>query len=199
MDFDHPPTDPVAQARLWLEEARAKSGLPNPNAMSLATVDSNGQPSSRMVLLKELDERGAVFYTNRDSRKGLALESNPRAALLLHWDSLDRQLRIEGTASHVSDEESDVYFASRPLGSRIGAWASKQSQPLTSRAALMASAAMIGAKYLGRSVPRPPHWGGYRISLERVEFWQGRESRLHDRIVYAPDGRGGWTITRLMP
>lgn len=198
MDFDHPPADPIAQFHAWLAEAGTLT-LPNPNAMALATVDADGRPSVRMMLLKGLDARGAVFYTNRNSRKGRALAANPRVALLFYWDPLGRQVRIEGKVSIVGDAESDAYFATRPRESQIGAWASQQSQPARDRAELEAAAAAIEKRYVGRDIPRPPHWGGYRVSLDSIEFWQSHEFRLHDRVVYTPNGKGGWNVQRLSP
>lgn len=204
MDFDHPPADPIAQLNRWLEDARG-TGLPNPNAMALATVDAARRSSVRIVLLKALDERGAVFYTNRMSRKGRDLLASPHASLLFHWDPLDRQVRIEGDVSQVSDAESDAYFASRPRESRISAWASRQSHPAANRAELEAAVAEIEKRFAGKDVPRPPHWGGYRVSLNAIEFWQGHPFRLHDRMVYTPavpasaPGGGGWKTQRLYP
>ncbi len=198
MDFDHPPVDPVSQARRWLDEAAA-TDLNNPHAMALTTVDSDGNPSARTVLLKGFDERGAVFYTNRESRKGLALEAGSGVALLFYWDSLHRQMSIEGSVSRVDDAESDAYFATRPRGAQIGAWASHQSKPVDSRAVIETALAEVTRRYEGGAVPRPPHWGGYRVSLGRIEFWQGRPDRLHDRMVYTRDEQGGWTTKRLSP
>jgi pyridoxamine 5'-phosphate oxidase len=198
MDFEKPPADPIAQLKTWIEEARA-AGIPNPNAMSLATIDGDGRLSSRIVLLKDLDAHGAVFFTNRHSRKGRALAANPEASLLFHWDVLNRQARIEGDVSHVSDAESDAYFATRPRESRIGAWASRQSQPAKNRAELDAAVAEIEQRFAGKDVPRPPHWGGYRVSLKLMEFWEGHPFRLHDRVIYMPDHHGGWTTQRLFP
>lgn len=198
MDFDSPPADPIALLNQWIEDGRA-AGLPNPNAMSLATIDADGKPSSRIVLLKGLDANGAVFFTNRLSRKGQALSAKPRAALLFHWDVLGRQARIEGDAMLVSDAESDAYFATRPRESRIGAWASKQSQLAKDRAELEAAVAHYEKKFAGKDVPRPPHWGGYRVSLNLMEFWQGHPFRLHDRIIYTPAGGGSWKTQRLYP
>lgn len=198
MDFDHPPADPVAQARLWFKEAEG-TDLPNPNAMTLATIDPDGRPAARIVLLRGFDERGAVFFSNRESRKGGGLAAHPRAALLFHWDPLDRQIRIEGEVSHTSDEESDAYFAGRPRESRINAWASSQSRPVASRAALEEMQRSMAARFEGSEVPRPPHWGGYRVSLERIEFWHGDPYRLHDRVVYTTRGDGAWSIQRLCP
>ncbi len=198
MDFDHPPADPIAQLNRWLEEAK-QTDLRNPHAMSLATIDPDGRPSVRVVLLKGLDVHGAVFYTNRISRKGRALESNPSAALLFYWDPLHRQVSVEGRVTEVVGAQCDVYFATRPRSAQIGAWASLQSQPIESRAALLARVAQIEQRYEGRDVPRPPHWGGYRVSLDCIEFWQGRPDRLHDRVAYTRDDQGGWTTQRLCP
>ena len=198
MDFDNPPADPVAQARRWLDEA-ATTALINPHAMSLATVDPDGTPSVRTVLLKGFDERGAAFYTNRESRKGVALDAGLRAALLLYWDSLHRQICIEGSVSQVDDAESDAYFASRPRGAQLGAWASRQSQPIENRAALEAAVAETARRFEGATVPRPPYWGGYRVALQRIEFWQGRLDRVHDRVLYTRLEQGGWTTQRLSP
>ncbi len=212
VDFEHPPGDPLAWFAMWFEEAKAacaRLGLPNPNAMTLATVDGppqQGRPSARTVLLKSIDERGAVFYSNRLSRKGKALAANPHAALLFHWDALDRQVRIEGAVSEVSDAESDAYFASRPLDSQLGAWASAQSQPLVGgREALEIAVAEQMDRFAdvinaGGTIPRPTHWGGYRVALESIEFWQGHPFRLHDRVRFTRDGGDhGWSITRLFP
>lgn len=198
MDFDNPPTDPVAQLKAWLDEA-GLIGLRNPRAMTLATVDPDGRPSARAVLLKDLDAAGAVFYTNSRSRKGRDLGGNPHAALLFYWDKQARQLSIEGRVSLVADAEADSYFASRPRGAQIGAWASNQSEPITDRAMLQGRVAQVSEKYDGREVPRPPHWVGYRVSLERIEFWQGQPDRLHDRVLYARGPDGGWTRQRLSP
>jgi pyridoxamine 5'-phosphate oxidase len=198
MDFDHPPADPIAVIERWLEEA-GQTDLRNPTAMALATVDADGWPSVRTVLLKGLDERGAVFYTNRDSRKGRDLEVNARAALVFYWDALQRQVTIEGSVSPVSDAESNAYFTSRPRGAQIGAWASDQSQPVESRAALEARVWDALKRYHDRDIPRPPHWGGYRVQLQRIELWHSRLDRLHDRVEYVRDESGGWTIRRLCP
>ena len=190
----HP--DPLHQFQQWLQEA-IDAKVPEPNAMTLATVDAQLRPSTRVVLIKGLDERGIVWYTNYDSRKGQALAGNPFAALQFHWVELERVVRIEGRVVKVSEEESDAYYASRPLDSRIGAWASPQSQVIDSRATLVANAAKYGARFLLKP-PRPPHWGGYRLEPDRWEFWQGRKSRLHDRLRYRLEN-GAWLRERLAP
>ena len=199
MDFDHPPADPIPLFASWFEEAGDRSGLPNPNAMTVATCDRGGVPSARIVLLKGFDERGFVFFTNRESRKGHELAENRRAAAVFHWDPLDRQIRIEGNVEEVSDQESDAYFHSRPRESRLNAWASNQSRPIPTRAALENRRREIDERYPeGQEPPRPPHWGGYRILPSRIEFWQGHPFRLHDRVVYERSAEA-WTATRLMP
>ncbi|MDP9487375.1 MAG: pyridoxamine 5'-phosphate oxidase [Actinomycetota bacterium] len=190
--------DPLAQFRGWFEDALA-AGLHEPNAMTLATATPGGKPSARVVLLKGFDERGFVFYTNYEGRKGEELGRNPRAALVFYWGELERQVRIEGRASRVPERESDAYYASRPRGSRLGAWASEQSRPVEGREVLESRLRALEREYEGREVPRPPFWGGYRVEPEAVEFWQGRQNRLHDRIVYRRRGAGGWEIERLQP
>jgi pyridoxamine 5'-phosphate oxidase len=188
---------PGQQFSKWLEEAIAAQ-LPEPNAMTLATVGSDLRPSTRVVLIKGLDERGIVWFTNYDSRKGRELAGNPHAALQFHWVELERVVRIEGQVEKISDEESDAYFHSRPLDSRIGAWASPQSEVISGRGVLVANAAKFGAQFLLQP-PRPPHWGGYRLLADRWEFWQGRRSRLHDRLRYTQQAGGDWLRERLAP
>jgi pyridoxamine 5'-phosphate oxidase len=188
--------DPFRQFHAWMKEA-IEAQVPEPTAMTLATVDAFGQPSARIMLLKGLDERGFVFYTNYASRKGMELGARPRAALVFFWKELERQVRVEGTVEPVTAAESDEYYGVRPLGSRIGAWASAQSTVIESRGWLEARVKEAEAKY-GENPPRPPHWGGYRVLPEALEFWQGRRSRLHDRISYARAGQA-WTRTRLSP
>jgi pyridoxamine 5'-phosphate oxidase len=193
--------DPTAQFELWLSQALAGQ-LPEPNAMTLATVGADGRPSTRIVLIKGVDARGIVWYTNYQSRKGRELAQQPFAALQFHWVELERVVRIEGAVEKVSEAESDAYFASRPLDSRIGAWASPQSQVIASRAMLVANVAKFGARFLpsllASGPPRPPHWGGYRLVPDRWEFWQGRKSRLHDRLHYRRSD-GTWVRERLAP
>ncbi|VWC48746.1 pyridoxine/pyridoxamine 5'-phosphate oxidase [Burkholderia lata] len=191
--------DPFAQFDRWFKEALAAK-LPEPNTMTLATVGDDGRPSARIVLIKGVDERGFVFFTNYESRKGRDLAAHPQAALLFYWIELERQVRIEGRIEKTSAEESDRYFASRPLGSRIGAWASDQSAVIDSRATLEAQERAVSERY-GDNPPRPPHWGGYRLVPDSIEFWQGRPSRLHDRLLYTRDAdtSPGWSISRLSP
>ncbi|MBR8314852.1 pyridoxamine 5'-phosphate oxidase [Burkholderia dolosa] len=191
--------DPFAQFDRWFNEALAAK-LPEPNTMTLATVGADGRPSARIVLIKGVDERGFVFFTNYESRKGRELAAHPYAALLFYWIELERQVRIEGRIEKTSAEESDRYFASRPLGSRIGAWASEQSAVIDSRATLEAREKAVAERF-GDDPPRPPHWGGYRVVPDAIEFWQGRPSRLHDRLLYTCDASApqGWTISRLSP
>jgi len=188
--------DPMLQFDQWLNEA-IKSEIPEPNAMTVATVGSNLRPSTRVVLIKGYDARGIVWYTNYDSRKGRELAGNPFAALQFHWVELERVVRIEGRVERVSAEESDAYFHSRPLDSRIGAWASPQSQVIPGRTLLVTNAAKFGAQFL-LNPPRPPHWGGFRLVPDCWEFWQGRKSRLHDRLRYQQQA-DGWLRERLAP
>ena len=189
-------TDPLAQFGQWLQEAIAAE-VPEPNAMTLATVGGDLRPSTRVVLIKGYDARGIVWFTNYGSRKGRELAGNPWAALQFHWVELERVVRIEGRVSKVSDDESDAYFKSRPLDSRIGAWASPQSEVISGRGVLVANAAKFGAQFMLQP-PRPPHWGGYRLEPDTWEFWQGRKSRLHDRLRYRQDG-SAWVRERLAP
>lgn len=188
--------DPLKQFDQWLTEAIAAE-IPEPTAMTLATVAGNLRPSTRIVLLKGFDAKGLVWYTNYQSRKGLELAGNPYAALQFHWVELERVVRIEGRVEKISGEESDAYFASRPLDSRIGAWASPQSQVIPGRNVLVANAAKYGAQFLLQP-PRPPHWGGYRLVADEWQFWQGRRSRLHDRLRYRSEG-ADWIRERLAP
>ncbi len=189
-------SDPLKQFELWFAQA-LEAELPEPNAMTLATVGADGRPSTRVQLIKGFDARGIVWYTNYESRKGRDLAAHPFAALQFHWVELERVVRIEGRVEKVSAEESDAYFKTRPLDSRIGAWASPQSEVIASRAVLLANAAKYGARFM-LNPPRPPHWGGYRLQPDRWEFWQGRKSRLHDRLRYRLEG-GLWVRERLAP
>jgi pyridoxamine 5'-phosphate oxidase len=188
--------DPLKQFERWLNEA-IQSEVPEPNAMTVATVASNMRPSTRVVLIKGYDERGIVWYTNYDSRKGKELAGNPYAALQFHWVELERVVRIEGRMEKISDAESDAYFHSRPLDSRIGAWASPQSQVIDGRGVLVTNAAKYAAQFM-LNPPRPPHWGGYRLVPDEWQFWQGRKSRLHDRLRYRLN-EGNWLRERLAP
>ena len=189
--------DPIVQFHEWFEKV-LEANLHEPNAMTLATASREGRPSARVVLLKGYDERGFVFYTNYEGRKASELEANPLCAILFYWGELERQVRIEGRASRLSAEKSDAYFLSRPRGSRLGAWASEQSRSVENRSVLEERVKALEAEYEGREIPRPLFWGGYRVEPEVIEFWQGRENRLHDRLVYRR-AEGGWKIERLQP
>jgi pyridoxamine 5'-phosphate oxidase len=192
--------DPMVQFDRWFEVAQARAGVEMPEAACLATVDADGYPDGRIVLLKARDAGGFVFYTNLNSAKARALAALPRAALVFYWEALGRQVRVQGDVEKVSDEESDAYFATRPRQSQIGAWASAQSTALASREALLARVAELNAEHDGGAVLRPPHWGGLRIVPRRIEFWQGMPDRLHDRFVYRRARVGAaWTIERLAP
>jgi pyridoxamine 5'-phosphate oxidase len=191
--------DPIAALQVWLDAARA-AGLHEPNAMVVSTADAAGAPSSRMVLLKGIDERGFVFYTNFMSRKGVELRSNPNCALLFPWHPLERQVRIEGRVSAVGEDEADAYFASRPRGSQLGAWASPQSEVVSGRDHLDDRYRQVTDRFDGvEDVPRPPHWGGYLVRPHRMEFWQGRPGRMHDRIRFDRVDETTWIVERLAP
>jgi pyridoxamine 5'-phosphate oxidase len=190
--------DPLRQFAAWYEAAIA-AGVLRPDAMALATVTPDGEPANRLVLLKGVDGEGFVFFTDNDSDKGRDLAARPRAALLFYWPNLHRQVRVVGTTSPVSAGESDTYFASRPRGSQLSAWASRQSQFVESRAVLERRMEQLDAQYEGRAVPRPPYWGGYRLAPDTVEFWQGRPDRLHDRLRYSRQPDGSWLVERLGP
>ena len=197
LDENASAADPLQQFRRWLDQA-LQAQLPEPNAMTLATVGADGRPSTRVVLIKGFDAQGIVWYTNYESRKGQELLHQPFAALQFHWVELERVVRIEGKVQRTSAEESDAYYATRPLDSRLGAWASPQSQVIPSRTVLVTAAAKFAALH-ALQPPRPPHWGGYRLVPDRWEFWQGRKSRLHDRLRYRSISEGGWVRERLAP
>lgn len=197
LDREDLKTDPLAQFRTWMEQAQ-RAQVPEPNAMTLATVDAEGQPFTRVVLLKRMDERGLVFFTNFGSRKAEQMEANPRVSVCFNWLHLERQVSINGTVEKISTAESLAYFVTRPLGSRLGAWVSEQSKVIKSRSLLESKWAEMKQKFSDGEVPLPSFWGGYRITPDRFEFWQGRQNRLHDRFLYEKSG-GGWTIERLQP
>ncbi len=190
--------DPIRQFAAWMRQAMAAL-VPEPNAMTLATVSPDGRPSARIVLLKGFDAAGFTFHTNYDSRKGRELAANSHAALLFFWPELERQVRVEGTVARISEAESDEYFRTRPVGSRLSAWASRQSEPVADRAALERRMEELARQYPGGDVPRPPFWGGLRLRPEAIEFWQGRPNRLHDRLCYRRVPPEGWRIERLSP
>lgn len=190
--------DPTRQFEQWFAEAQAAAVF-EPTAMTLATVTLDRRPSARMVLLKGLDQGGFVFYTDYRSRKGLELEANPHAALVFYWSEIERQIRVTGSVYRISREESEAYFRSRPLGSRLGAWSSYQSAVIPNRATLEERLREMADRYGDGDVPLPPYWGGYRVTPDEVEFWQGRPNRLHDRVRYTRQAHGGWRIERLSP
>jgi pyridoxamine 5'-phosphate oxidase len=190
--------DPIKQFDAWFTAA-AKAGIHDANAMALATATLDGKPSARVVLLKDFDESGFVFYTNYASEKGRQLEENPRAALVLYWMEVERQIRIEGTVEKTSREESEQYFHTRPAGAQLGAWASRQSEVIDARRVLNARLEEMTERFAQGEIPLPPHWGGYRLKPERIEFWQGRPDRLHDRFRYTRQKDGSWQIDRLAP
>lgn len=198
LDEDSIAVDPIEQFHRWMNEAR-HAELPEPNAMTLATVDANSQPQARVLLLKEANTKGFVFYTNTTSAKGQELDQNPRATIVFLWLELERQVRINGRVSKLSAAEADDYFASRPRGSQLGALASQQSQVVANRAALDARYAALEREYHDRPIPRPDYWGGYRLQTDMLEFWQGRQSRLHDRLRYRLNSEGSWRLERLQP
>ena len=195
---EHCETNPIVQFEHWIQDAQA-ADLKEPNAMTLATATAEGRPSARVVLLKEVSDIGFVFYTNYTSRKARELETNPYAALTFYWAELERQVRVEGRVGHVSRVQSEMYFRSRPKGSRLGAWASHQSEVLPSRAPLEARLAELEQLYSTDEVPVPEFWGGYCVAPEAIEFWEGRPNRLHDRLLYRRNGENAWTIQRLSP
>ncbi|QOV22734.1 pyridoxamine 5'-phosphate oxidase [Anabaenopsis elenkinii] len=190
--------NPVIQFKKWFEQVLAAQ-IPEPNAMTLATATPDGKPSARMVLLKDFDEQGFVLFTNYNSHKGQELAANPQAALVFWWAELERQVRIVGTVEKISPQQSDSYFEMRPPNSRLGAWASNQSQVIVSREVLEQQLEEFQRQYANQEVPRPPHWGGYRVIPREIEFWQGRPSRLHDRLLYTRWDNGSWKIERLSP
>ena len=198
LDFEHPPAEPLPLVESWVKYAKENTELPNPNAMALSTLSPSGHPNSRIVLLKGIDERGPVFFTNRESAKGREIAGHPHVSLLFHWAVLERQIRIEGTIEPTTQEEDDAYYASRPRLSRIGAHASPQSQPIPNRAFLEDRVKEIEERYPDEDIPRPSHWGGFRVTPTKIEFWKGHPGRLHDRIVYRKTDHG-WATQRLAP
>jgi len=198
LDENNADTDPLRQFHHWFEDARV-AGLPLPEAMTLATASADGKPSARLVLLKQADERGFVFYTNYGSQKASELDTNPHAALVFYWPQLERQVRVEGGVARVSAKESDEYFQTRPRESQLGALASPQSEVIAGRDVLQQRFAELEEFYRDREIERPAHWGGYRLQPERIEFWKGRPGRLHDRLLYQRQPDGSWTIERLAP
>ena len=197
MNFNKPPLSPITPAIQWFDHAKQSLDSPNPLAVALATVDERGQPSARMVLLKGFDEHGAIFFTNYNSDKSQDIDTNPKVSMLFHWDTLHRQIRIQGVAQKLTDEESDSYFESRQRLSQIGAWASDQSKPLQNRSKLLAKVEEFTTQWEGQEIPRPDFWGGYRIIISVIEFWEAQEGRLHDRVRYTNDGE--WSWERLQP
>lgn len=190
--------DPIAQLQAWLDEAYADASVREPNAMCVATVDASGAPSARIVLLRGLDDRGLVFYSSYFSRKGRELAANPKIAAVFYWAELERQVRVEGAVTQLGDEESDAYFESRPRGHQLSAWASEQSETVENRSVLEERLAHFDERFEGGEIPRPHSWGGYLIVPARIEFWQGRPNRLHDRLLFSRDGRR-WNLDRLQP
>ena len=190
--------DPIRQFRAWFDQA-TEAGLPEPYAATVATATPGGRPSARIVLVRGFDERGFVIYTNYQGRKGREIEANPFASLVFFWQPMERQVRVEGPVIRATEAESDEYFQGRPTGSKLGAWVSNQSEVVAGREVLEADMEAVKARFPDDQIPRPPHWGGYRVVPETIEFWQGRRSRLHDRLVYRKSAEGGWTIERLAP
>jgi pyridoxamine 5'-phosphate oxidase len=198
LELEHMDPDPLRQFMRWFSDAEA-AAEPEAAGMVLATVGSDGFPSARMVLLRGMDSRGFIFYTNRQSRKAREMEANPNVALVFHWQKLERQVRVEGRIEPAPDDVADAYFQTRPRGSQLGAWASPQSEKIVSRVELEARIAEVEARFADGPIPRPPFWGGYRVIPAWIEFWQGRTSRLHDRLCYRRRDNEGWSIVRLAP